>query len=539
MIPKVSVIVPVYNVEQYIDQCLKSIVEQSYGNLEILIMEGESTDQSLMICKKWEKIDPRITVVSRKDGGLGPARNYGIKMAQGEFLFFVDSDDYLSKDAIKNLITKTYEDKVVDIVAGGYRNFDENNVKQEYFLPKELGCDEVVQSKASRKKYMRRGHVAVWGKLYRTSFIKSNHIQMPVGAAEDLAVFPILVCKAKKIICVNEIVYFYRKERKDSGSNNILVTIPMYKSIDIYCNYLKETDDFEIYRNELFFLSRIHLTTWLDLFKKQLSVTEYQEVEKKYIKKLDEYFGKDSLKKNTSIFPIGSYNVRFECKQVQGYEVTGRHHPFTSTIAQFFDDQICNGKFHHVNRFRNECLLHDKEKTVKKCLDNPQFMFNEVVFDFMDDVNGIVCLSDGSIMSKTEVFEQSDREGIEIREVISIENILYWEMWKKACLNFVYYIEKSNSKIILVKNRYTEQYNDENGMHDFERIKEINKKNLYIERMEEYFLKNCSQNVHVVDVDIKKRYSDRYFMYGCSEEYLGASGKNDVAEKILDIINIK
>ena len=89
-------------------------------------------------------------------------------------------------------------------------------------------------------------------------------------------------------------------------------------------------------------------------------------------------------------------------------------------------------------------------------------MFNEVVFDFMDDVNGIVCLSDGSIMSKTEVFEQSDREGIEIREVISIENILYWEMWKKACLNFVYYIEKSNSKIILVKNRYTEQYNDEN-----------------------------------------------------------------------------
>ena len=76
MIPKVSVIVPVYNVEQYIDQCLKSIVEQSYGNLEILIMEGESTDQSLMICKKWEKIDPRITVDSRKDRGLGPARNY-------------------------------------------------------------------------------------------------------------------------------------------------------------------------------------------------------------------------------------------------------------------------------------------------------------------------------------------------------------------------------------------------------------------------------------------------------------------------------
>ena len=85
----VSVIVPVYNVEKYLDKCLESIVNQSYRELEILIMEGQSTDKSLQICKKWEKIDSRIIVVSRKDGGLGPARNYGINMASGEFIFLL------------------------------------------------------------------------------------------------------------------------------------------------------------------------------------------------------------------------------------------------------------------------------------------------------------------------------------------------------------------------------------------------------------------------------------------------------------------
>ncbi len=532
----VSVIVPVYNVEKYLDKCLESIVNQSYRELEILIMEGQSTDKSLQICKKWEKIDSRIIVVSRKDGGLGPARNYGINMASGEFIFFVDSDDYLHKNAIENLIAK-FDEELLDFVVGGYRSIDINGKKQESFLPLESGCNEIIQNVESRKKYIRRGYVAVWGKLYRSSFLKKNHIEMPASLAEDLAVFPIIVYKARKIKCINEIVYFYRKEREDSGSRNITSIIPIYKVIDVYCNYFKKVNIFEEYKVELFFLSRIHLTSWLDWFKKQLVIEEYQKIEKIYMKKLDEFFGKDSLKKYTTIFPIGSYNVRFECKQVQAFEVTKRHSPFTGTVAQFYDTNISNTEIFHKNKFRNECLIHDKEKLVKEYINNPHYIFNEIVIDFMDDVNGIVCLEDGCIMSNTEIFKEADKPGIKIKEIISYESTCYWEMWKKSCLNFINYIKQNTCKIILVKNRYTTKYEDENGMHNFENRELIDKKNLYIEKMEKYFLENCNKNVYLVDIDEKKLYSDKYFTYGCSEKYLSMSGRIDVAEKIIDIIN--
>ena len=152
MMPMVSVIVPVYNVEKYLDKCLASIVNQSYKELEILIMEGQSTDQSLKICRKWEKLDSRIKVISRKDGGLGPARNYGIKISRGEFIFFVDSDDYLNNNAIKILMEKM-DENIVDVVAGGYKVVSEKDYdKQEYFLPIKLGCDEIIQDITSRKR---------------------------------------------------------------------------------------------------------------------------------------------------------------------------------------------------------------------------------------------------------------------------------------------------------------------------------------------------------------------------------------------------
>ena len=102
----------------------------------------------------------------------------------------------------------------------------------------------------------------------------------------------------------------------------------------------------------------------------------------------------------------------------------------------------------------------------------------------MDDVNGIVCLEDGCIMSNTEIFKEADKPGIKIKEIISYESTCYWEMWKKSCLNFINYIKQNTCKIILVKNRYTTKYEDENGMHNFENRELIDKKNLYIEKME-------------------------------------------------------
>ena len=93
-----TVIIPVYNVEKYINKCLESIINQTYKNLEIILVDDGSTDNSSYLCDEWQKKDSRITVIHKKNGGLSDARNAGLQIAKGELITFVDSDDYVMLD---------------------------------------------------------------------------------------------------------------------------------------------------------------------------------------------------------------------------------------------------------------------------------------------------------------------------------------------------------------------------------------------------------------------------------------------------------
>ena len=99
----ISVIVPIYNVEQYLEQCIDSIAAQTYSNLEILLLNDGSTDASELICLEWRKKDERIVYVSKKNETLGPTRNLGIQMAKGKYIAFVDSDDWIENTFIEKL----------------------------------------------------------------------------------------------------------------------------------------------------------------------------------------------------------------------------------------------------------------------------------------------------------------------------------------------------------------------------------------------------------------------------------------------------
>lgn len=96
---KISIIVPIYNCEKYLEQCIGSLVKQTYSDIEIILVNDGSTDSSLSICKKYSETDDRIQVINKKNGGVSSARNVGIKVSTGEYVIFVDADDWLSLDA--------------------------------------------------------------------------------------------------------------------------------------------------------------------------------------------------------------------------------------------------------------------------------------------------------------------------------------------------------------------------------------------------------------------------------------------------------
>ena len=208
--PKISVIVPVYNVEKYLKQCLDSIVNQTYKNLEIIIVNDGTKDNSMKIVEEYLK-DKRIKVINKENGGLGSARNNGIEEATGEYLSFVDSDDYIDLNMYKKL-TEIIQDE--DIIIFNHSRFDDKSGK---IIKKKYLQDEKMVELSSENIYLySKIENSCWNKIYKTKFIKENKFSFMEILYEDVCWNVEVFYKAKKVRVINEAFYFYRVNREDS-----------------------------------------------------------------------------------------------------------------------------------------------------------------------------------------------------------------------------------------------------------------------------------------------------------------------------------
>lgn len=261
---KVSIIIPVYNVEKYIDRCLKSVIGQTYRNLEIIVVDDGSTDKSGKIVDKYKALDSRVIAVHKKNGGLSSARNAGMKYISGTFTIFVDSDDYLEQNAIEKLIKymkddveivifpyiKEYSGKNVraKIFAESNKTFTNKQVKQELFAML-VGPDD--RKKVSPLRIDRLN--TAWGKLYRTELINDvRFVDTNLIGVEDgwfnLNVFDNV---SGKVIYTEDTWYRYEKENSKSLLHSYKKDYEkkrwsFYKRTQ---KLLKETDNEHLYKN--------------------------------------------------------------------------------------------------------------------------------------------------------------------------------------------------------------------------------------------------------------------------------------------------
>lgn len=206
-LPLISVIVPVYRVEAYLDHCIRSIVEQTYANLEILLVDDGSPDSSGEICDAWAAKDSRIRVFHKANAGAGAARNTALDEAAGELIAFVDSDDYLAPDMYRYLYSLMKDD--VDIAECGFTQtegddacFGSEDAQARCFTPLEAMAMHIQQT-AFRQ--------LIWNKLYRREVVGS--IRFPVGQKIDDEFFTYQVLgKARQLVHSDRICYAYRQQ---------------------------------------------------------------------------------------------------------------------------------------------------------------------------------------------------------------------------------------------------------------------------------------------------------------------------------------
>ncbi len=207
----ISIIVPVYKVEPYLDQCVQSIVDQTYKNLEIILVDDGSPDNCPAICDAWAKKDSRIRVIHKKNGGLSDARNAGIAAATGKYVGFVDSDDWIEPNFYETLHATSAESHCDLTAAGIIWAYEDHFQPDSHFYSQRNYTPEEALATLIHG----RGFYAVaWNKLYCASLFQEIHY--PVGKLhEDEFVTYRLLGKAKKLALCTDTHYFYR-QRNDS-----------------------------------------------------------------------------------------------------------------------------------------------------------------------------------------------------------------------------------------------------------------------------------------------------------------------------------
>lgn len=233
----VSVVVPVYNVEKYVARCIKSILHQTYKNIEILIINDGSTDNSLEECNYFLD-DVRVKVFTKKNGGLSDARNYGLKRAKGKYICFIDSDDYIHPKYIE-LLYQFITEKKLDIIECSYVRSSLNDYNWD--LEKNFEIDVY-----SGIEYLKKGigFPMAWNKMYKTSLFIDNNIYYPYGKYnEDEGTTYKLMYNAQTVGFVDIKLYCYYKNSESIMQNYSLRRLDYIDLMNEKANYFKEKQD--------------------------------------------------------------------------------------------------------------------------------------------------------------------------------------------------------------------------------------------------------------------------------------------------------
>ena len=273
---KYSFILPIYKVEKYLEECIKSILNQTMNNYEIILVDDGSPDNCPKICDEYKNKYSCIKVVHKKNGGLCDARNAGLKVAEGEYILFLDPDDFIESNYLE-VIDKEIKD--YDFLVFGFRNVYKNKVIDGFALNKVMSKDETIENMLADEKYC--GYV--WNKVYKHSIIKEYnlHFDTEVTMSEDILFTYQYIENAKTFKAIDEILINYR-QRKSSIISKKVKEIKASTVVKTYTYILSKTknEDVKIKTEALYMKSYYK-------YRKYISVGDFDYKLLEEIKKQD------------------------------------------------------------------------------------------------------------------------------------------------------------------------------------------------------------------------------------------------------------
>ena len=521
----ISVILPVYNVAGYLDCCMESVAGQTYENLEILLVNDGSGDNSLEKCLLWQEKDKRVRVIDQENRGVAMARNAGIDAASGEYLCFIDPDDWVEKDYCEKLLS-CLEENGADYAECDLWRYDNRTGKKIYRAAYgKMGIPFTL------REHMKYGPTALYKALSRRSLWDKYRIRMPDCSFESPAIYSLLLALSGKVANVREPLYYYRRFREASliesgyarrdGSADLALGI---EAMRFLIGEYKRCGIYEEYKDTLEGVVKYRLSDILAMQYHRRSPGDYKILVSNCRKFLEEEFPEG----NNSIYLIwGGYNLNKILGHLDILQDPDCRVNFSSIISLLYPAPVTR-EVTHKNAYRRMMVARELRQDFYSMAEErkPEYLF----MDFIEERFDILDLG-GRYITLSDAFSGvPDRDSFHGR-VIPRESRECGELWQASFEELLRRLP-AETRLILVENYLSEKVGNSKKQREFENLSEIRKTNRILAGYYRY-VKDKHPEIPVISVrDLPLYFTDEEYEYGAVPSHLNEPVNMQIAARI-------
>lgn len=537
--PDITVIVPVYNVADYIDKCMETVTGQTLHNIEILLIDDGSADHSLDKCWEWAEKDPRITVFHRENDGVASARNFGVLMARGEYIAFVDPDDWLDPEYLEKLWDAAKETDA-DFAECDLWRYDNRSGKQIY-----RSCYGRMGKEYTLPEHMKYGPTATYKAISRKSLWEKYKLSMPKCSFESPAVYSLILALSNRVVNVRKALYYYRRFRenslieigyagKDGKANNRLAI----KAMDFLVEEFRRTGRYGEFAGILEGVVKYRLNDILAMQFHRKSTEDFRELVQNYRIFLSERFPQG---RNEPYITWGGYNLNRILTHMNWLHDPYARFNFSSLVSLLNQNSPDYGQT-HKNRYRQMMLerewLHSYWKILREL--KPKYIFIDLIeerFEILQLGGSFVTMSDAFAGA---TFSFADKEGLtaedlaKFGQVISRESVRCTELWQQGCRNMLAETRRicPDVRFVIIENYLCEAAGNLQGRKPFDNLESIRRMNAILGQYYRYMKQLLPEAPVISPAKDELYFTDEKYEYGAIPSHLNEIENQRIAEKI-------
>lgn len=527
----ISVIVPVYNVYEWLDSCLESVINQTFGDFELILINDGSTDGSDLKCKQWAERDPRVRLIHKRNEGPSAARNVGIREARGSYLVFIDSDDWIDNGYLEIMYNRAIETNADMVECDVYRVNNETGV-ETYRV-----CSGVMGQDYTLEEHMKYGYTAMWKCLIKKELFIRNRLKFADCHSEARALYPLLLALSNRVENVHHALYYYRIFRKDSLTakprpHNEDVNAIGILALELLIQGFQTCGLYDKYKDTLQQIVQLKLTDLLAVFFYRKEYKDYRKLRENYYAFTAKIFPNI---KPMRYLTVGGYNLNRIMIHMNYLHDPYCRFNFSSLISLMNPIKqtiVCS----HKNRYRELMLEREMQNRFWDILKEitPRILFIDLIEERFD----IIVYGEG-YLTKSDAFDEAECSIDRTRTIVRTTQECH-NLWKQSCEQFVNRMktEYPLTGIILVKNYLSEKTGDIYCQKNYENLEEIRQINRILEAYYDFFA-SCDKAIGVVEAsECQYYFTDKQYEYGAIPSHLNELANQKIAEMIERSIRI-